>query len=96
MSTNNLISDTKPIPINYTKSCYSFSDPSTPNKKYLFSLELSFKDGSLRKFNKLETNKYSYIVDIDDEVLYQDIVKFDVCVTELPFTNNNYSMSGII
>jgi len=96
MSINNLISDTKPIAINYTKSCYSFSDPSTPNKKYIFSLELTFKDRSLRKFNKIETNKYSYIVDIDDDVLYQDIVKFDVCVTELPFVNNNYSMFGII
>ncbi len=96
MSTNNLVSDTKPIPINYTKSCYSFSDPSTPNKKYLFSLELSLKKGGLRKFNKLESSKYSYIVDIDDEVLYDDISNFNINVTELPFTNNSYSMKGVI
>ena len=42
MSVRNLISETQPIPINYTKSCYSFSDPATPKKNYLFSLELCF------------------------------------------------------
>ena len=96
MSTRNLISETKPIPINYSKSTYSFSDPSIPKKNYLFCLELTLKNGTLRKFNKLENNKYSYIVDIDDEVLYNDIVNFNINVTELPFTNNCYSMQGII
>tara|TARA_Y100000589_G_C26706899_1_gene448066 strand:+ start:120 stop:548 length:429 start_codon:yes stop_codon:yes gene_type:complete len=96
MSTRNLISETKPIPINYTKSCYSFSDPSGPKKNYLFSLDLTLKNGSLRRFNKLESSKYSYIVDIDDEVNYTDITRFNVNVTELPTTENTYSMNGLI
>ena len=70
MSVRNLISETQPIPINYTKSCYSFSDPATPKKNYLFSLELCLEDGTLQKFNKIENNKYSYIVDIDDNIVY--------------------------
>ena len=94
MSTRNLINETKPIPINYSKSCYSFSDPSAPNKKYLFSLELVLNNGTLRKFNKLESNKYSYIVDIDDEINYDDINRFNIHVTELPLTENNYTMFG--
>ena len=36
MSIRNLVSETKPIPINYTKSCYSFSDPSGPKKTTYF------------------------------------------------------------
>ena len=70
MSTRNLISETKPIPINYSKSTYSFSDPSIPKKNYLFCLELTLNNGTLRKFNKLENNKYSYIIDIDINTTY--------------------------
>jgi hypothetical protein len=96
MSARILVSETKPIPINYTKSCYSFSDPATPKKNYLFSLELGLEDGTLRKFNKIENNNYSYIVDIDDDVVYNNIRSFNIFVTELPFTNTNYSMTGTI
>lgn len=94
MSIRNIVNETKPIPINYTPSCYSFSDPSRPRKNYLFSLELSISNGTLRKFNKIENNKYSYIVDIDDEVNYTDIEGFNIHVVELPFNENTYSMTG--
>ena len=94
MSIRNIVNETKPIPINYTPSCYSFSDPSRPRKNYLFSLELSLSNGTLRKFNKIENNKYSYIVDIDDEVNYTDIEGFNIHVVELPFNENTYSMTG--
>ena len=94
MSIRNLVNETKPIPINYSKSCYSFSDPSGPKKNYLFSLELTLKNGTLRKFNKVENNKYSYIIDIDDEIIYNDITNFNIHVAELPFNDNTYSMFG--
>ena len=94
MSIRNIVNETKPIPINYTPSCYSFSDPSRPRKNYLFSLELSLSNGTLRKFNKIENNKYSYIVDIDDEVNYTDIEGFNIHVVELPLNENTYSMTG--
>ena len=96
MSIRNLVSESKPIPINYTKSCYSFSDPTSPKNKYLFSLELKAKDGSVKKFNKLENNKYSYIIDIEDEINYDEITYFSINVIEIPFTSQSYSMSGSI
>ena len=96
MSIRNIISETKPIPINYTKSCYSFSDPSAPKNKYLFSLELKLNNGTIKKFNKLENNKYSYIIDVEDEINYKDIKSFNINVIEIPFTSQSYSMNGMI
>ncbi len=96
MSIRNIISETKPIPINYTKSCYSFSDPSAPKNKYLFSLELKLNNGTIKKFNKLENNKYSYIIDVEDEIIYKDIKSFNINVIEIPFTSQSYSMNGMI
>ena len=96
MSIRNIISETKPIPINYAKSCYSFSDPSQPKNKYLFSLELKLKDQTVKKFNKLESNKYSYIIDIEDSINYKEIANFNINVIEIPFTSQSYSMNGII
>ena len=96
MSIRNIISETQPIPINYTKSCYSFSDPSAPKNKYLFNVELKLTDGTIKKFNKLENNKYSYIIDIEDMIIYKDISNFNINVIEIPFTSQSYSMNGII
>lgn len=96
MSIRNLISESKPIPINYSKSCYSFSDPSAPKNKYLFSLELKVKDGSIKKFNKLENNKYSYIIDVEDDITYDNITNFSINVIEIPFNSQSYSMNGLI
>ena len=38
-----------PIPINYTKSCYSFSDSGKPKKRYLFDLVLTLKNRQTKK-----------------------------------------------
>lgn len=96
MSIRNLITDSIPIPINYTKSYHSFSDPSSPNCRYLFCLELGLKTFTLKNINKIETKKYSYILDIDDEILYNDIKDFNIYVSELPFNGQSYSMKGSI
>ena len=96
MSIRNIISETKPIPINYTKSCYSSSHPSAPKNIYLFSLELKLNNGTIKKFNKLENNKYSYIIDVEDEINYKDIKSFNINVIEIPFTSQSYSMNGMI
>lgn len=96
MSTRNIITESKPIPINYTKSCYSFSDSIGPKKKYLFSLELTLKNKNIKKFNKLENNKYSYIIDVEDDILFNSIDNFRVNVIEIPFNSQSYNMYGII
>lgn len=96
MSTRNIITESKPIPINYTKACYSFSDSIGPKKKYLFSLELTLKNKNIKKFNKLENNKYSYIIDVEDDILFNSIDNFRVNVIEIPFNSQSYNMYGII
>lgn len=96
MSTPNLLSDTKPIPISYTKSYHGFSEPPNSNNKYLFCLELELNDKSIRNFNKVEDKKYSYIIELDDEIKYQNINSFNIFVSEIPFNGNSYSMNGKI
>lgn len=96
MSTPNLLSDTKPIPISYTKSYHGFSEPPNSNNKYLFCLELELNDKSIRNFNKVENKKYSYIIELDDEIKYQNINSFNIFVSEIPFNGNSYSMNGKI
>ena len=96
MSTPNLLSDTKPIPISYTKSYHGFSEPPNSNNKYLFCLELELNDKSIRNFNKVENRKYSYIIELDDEIKYQNIDSFNIFVSEIPFNGNSYSMNGKI
>ena len=96
MSTPNLLSDTKPIPISYTKSYHGFSEPPNSNNKYLFCLELELYDKSIRNFNKVENKKYSYIIELDDEIKYQNINSFNIFVSEIPFNGNSYSMNGKI
>tara|TARA_B100000161_G_C33477675_1_gene381020 strand:- start:66 stop:371 length:306 start_codon:yes stop_codon:yes gene_type:complete len=54
------------------------------------------KDKTIKNFNKIEDNKYSYIIDIEDDINYKDIINFNIFVSELPFNGNNYSMYGII
>ena len=96
MSTPNLLSDTKPIPITYTKSYHGFSEPPNSNNRYLFCLELGMSDKSIKNFNKIENKKYSYIVEIDDNIKFQQIESFNIYVSEIPFVGNNYSMFGKI
>lgn len=94
MSISNLVTETKPIPIKNLR--YSFYDPVGPQNKYLFSLELVINDGSKKKFNKLENNKYSHIIDINDMIDYKTINSFSINVMEIPFTSQIYSMNGHI
>lgn len=95
MSTRNL-SDTQPIPIKYTKSYHGFNDPSKPCNKYLFCLELGLKNVTIKNFTKMEDNKYSYLIDIEDNIDYNEMTNFNIFVSELPFNGQSYSMKGEI
>ena len=96
MSTHNILSDTQPIPIKYTKSYHGFNDPFSPKKNYLFCLELGMKSIPVKQFTKVEENKYSYLIDIDDNINYKDMNKFNIFASELPFNGQSYSMKGEI
>tara|TARA_B100002019_G_C21249257_1_gene590123 strand:- start:1210 stop:1641 length:432 start_codon:yes stop_codon:yes gene_type:complete len=86
-----------PIPINYTKSCYSFSDSGKPKKRYLFDLVLTLKNRQTKKFTKLEKNLKSTIIDIEDNINYDEISDFVLNFAEIPFDNDNeYTIQGKI
>ena len=86
-----------PIPINYSKSCYSFSDSGKPKKRYLFELDVTFKNRQTKKFSKLEKKQYCTIIDIEDNIEFNDIEKFKITYAEIPFNDeNNITVEGKI
>lgn len=86
-----------PVPINYTKSCYSFSDPGAPNKNYFFELVLNFNDGYSKTVSKFEKEKCSIIIDVDDRIFYNDIKDFIINVVTIPFDEDTiFTMEGEI
>lgn len=86
-----------PIPINYTKSCYSFSDSGIPKKRYLFDLVLTLKNRQTKKFTKLEKNLQSTIINTEDNLNYDDISEFELNFAEIPFDDDiEYRITGKI
>lgn len=84
------------IPINYKKNYYSFSDNPPMNKQYLFELTLYFKNNK-KIIRKIEDNKYTTLIDIDDEINYFDIVNYEINVIEICGENNkSFEMFGNI
>jgi len=82
---NNNLEDTKPISIKYEKSVYSFNDPSSNNCSYLFNLKITLKDGSHKDFIKIEKKKYSDLIEIEDNVNYEEITNYSVEISKIPF-----------
>ena len=78
-----------PVPINYTKSCYSFSDPGAPSKNYFFELVLNFSDGFSKTVSKFEKEKCSIMIDVEDRIFYNDIKDFIINVVTIPFDENS-------
>jgi len=78
---------TKPIPINYKPSKFSFNNPSN-NIDYLYNLNIILKNNISKKFIKIEKKKYSNIIDIDDNILYDDIKYFKLNIMKLPSKDN--------
>lgn len=86
-----------PIPIKYTKSCYSFSDSGKPKKRYLFDLVIILKNRQTKKFTKIEKNSQSTIIDLEDNINYDEISEFKIIFAEIPFTDDNeYTLEGKI
>ena len=51
-----------PIPIKYSKSWHSFSDPNSQIQKYLFELVIILNSGEKKIFRNLENDKYSNLI----------------------------------
>tara|TARA_B110000902_G_C14176357_1_gene538838 strand:+ start:714 stop:1136 length:423 start_codon:yes stop_codon:yes gene_type:complete len=84
----NNLENSKPIPIKYSRSIYSFNDPNSNNCSYLFNLKITLKDGSSKDFIKIEKKKYSDLIEIEDNVDYNDIINYNVEISKIPFEDN--------
>jgi len=87
MPNSDMICATVPIPINYVKSNYSFSDFDKPNKSYLFDLLILLKNNQSRHFNKIEKKQKSSIFDTSENINYDDMIGFKFTFSEIPFNN---------
>jgi len=86
-----------PIPIKYSKSWHSFSDPNSQIQKYLFELIIFMTNGEKKIFRNLESNKHSSLISIRNQIKFSNINTFKVCVSKLPDDYSfNYEMEGII
>jgi len=86
-----------PIPIKYSKSWHSFSDPNNQIQKYLFELHINLKSGEKKIFRNLENNTYSNLIFLTHRIKFSDIQDFNICVSKLPFDYSfNYELDGLI
>lgn len=86
-----------PIPIKYSKSWHSFSDPNSQIQKYLFELIIFMTNNEKKIFRNLESNKHSSLISIRNQIKFSDINTFKVCVSKLPDDYSfNYELEGII
>jgi hypothetical protein len=91
---------TIPIPINkikYSKSWHSFSDPYNQIQNYLFELNIIMDNDEKKSFIKLESDKHCNLIFIKDQIKYNKIKKFNLCVKKIPDEYSlNYQMKGNI
>jgi hypothetical protein len=96
-----IINKTLPIPIKYSKSWHSFSDPNSQIQKFLFELKIISKSNTdeiySRVFRNLENDKHSNLIIIKDLIKFSEIQKFIISVSKLPFESEfNYELEGTI
>jgi len=86
-----------PIPIKYSKSWHSFSDPNSQIQKYLFELRINLKSGEKKIFRNLENDTHSNLIFLKHQIKFSDIQDFNISVSKLPFDFSfNYELDGLI
>lgn len=82
----------EPIPIQYSEDDLDYSDPSFTNTTYIFDLSINVKNKKY-KFKKIESNKYSNMIESENNISYYDIFSFELVITELN-SQTRYVMYG--
>ena len=86
-----------PIPIKYSKSWHSFSDPNNQIQKYLFELEITMNSDERKIFKNLESDKHSNLIITKDKIKLSEIKSFKIIVSKLPYNYSfNYHLEGLI
>lgn len=90
-----IISVPVPIPIKYSKSWHSFSNPNNQTQNYLFELIIDLNNKDKKIFIGLETDKHCKLINIKDQIKFDEIKTFRIIVKKIP-EEMNYQMEGKI
>ena len=86
---------TEPIPIKYSKSWHSYSDPNSQIQKFLFELIIVLKSDEKKIFRNLENTKHSNLIFLKHKIDFSNIKEFKLCVSKVPYLDmNTYEMEG--
>lgn len=85
------------LPIRYTKSWHSFSNPHNGIQRYLFELIINPNSPNKKTFRKIENSKHSDLIEESDNINYSEIKEFKLNISKLPFDIHcNYEIEGKI
>jgi len=84
----------EPIAIRYSEDDLAYSDPCFTNTTYIFDLSVVVTNKRY-SFQKIESNKYSNIIESENNISYNDILSFRLIITDLN-NQNEYIMRGDI
>jgi len=90
-----IISVPIPIPIKYSKSCHSFSNPNNQTQNYLFELIIDLNNKDKKIFIGLESDKHCKLINTKDQIKFDEIKTFRIIVKRIP-EEMNYQMEGKI
>lgn len=91
-STNQVSSDPVKIPQRMNK--YSYSVPRRNPNKYLFELEIVLDNGESKIIRKIDENRYTLLLDNNDNISYENIVSYNVNISIIPDKLNLYFSSS--
>jgi hypothetical protein len=80
-------SSTKPIPMKYTPSKYSFNNPDDNYTEYIYNLFLVMKDGTEQNFVKIINKTFVDLISIADGIDYNNIESYSLEISKLIFEN---------
>lgn len=85
------------IQIPTRQSRYGYSIPTKVPSKYLFELRLGLSDGSYKSIRKIDENRYTNLINNDDNINYNNIVSYSIYISEIPENIKKiYSNSGYL
>jgi hypothetical protein len=90
-----IISVPIPIPIKYSKSWHSFSNPNNQTQNYLFELIIDLNNKDKKIFIGLESDKHCRLINTKDQIKFDEIKTFRIIVKKIP-EEMNYQMEGKI